>query len=223
MQQLQTYVRILIRRGWIMLLLAVIAAAAAFGFSTYMLERAPVYESTVQILIQPARSDFGQAQAAKTLLNSYVAWMDSNYRAQAVIDRLSLDMTPTELRNDVKFAADDLRLVIRVDVENENGDLANDIARTWADLLIEWRNEQNQQNYREDRIDAIRLDEPRYVLSSPKRVINTAAGAILGFLIGVAIVFALEYIESGIIRSPEDIDRFLGLPVLGAVPPVDET
>ncbi len=219
MQQLGTYVRILLRRGWIMLLLAVVTAGAAFGFSTYMLERAPVYKSTVQILIQPARSDFGQAQAAKTLLNSYVAWLDSNYRAREVIERLNLDMTPEELRADARFAADDLRLVVRIDIENRNGDVANDIARTWGDLLIEWRNEENQKNRREDRIDAIRLDDPRYVLDSPKRLINTAAGGILGFLIGLVVVFVLEYIEAGIIRSADDVSRFLGVPVLGSIPP----
>lgn len=221
MQQFTLYVRILLRRGWIMALLAVLTAASAFVFSQIMERRAPVYESTIQILIQPARTDFGQAQAAKTLMNSYVAWMDSNYRAQTVIDRLQLDMTPEQLRSDIAFAADDLRMVIRLDVEHRNGDVANDIAREWANLFIEWRNEENQQNRREDRIDAQILDDPRYTLASPNTTINTAAGAILGFLIGLAVVFVLEFIESGVIRSPEDVERYLDLPMLGAIPPID--
>lgn len=221
MAQFQTYLRILLRRGWIMVLLAVLTAGAAFGFSQIKEERAPVYRSTIQILIQPARTDYGQAQAAKTLLNSYMAWMDSNYRAQAVIETLDLDMTPDELRGDVQFAADDLRLVIRIDVDNQNGDVANDIARTWAEMFIQWRNEENQQNYREDRIDASILDDPRYALEEPNTPINTAAGGLLGFLVGLAIVFLLEFIESGVIRSAEDIERFIDLPLLGAIPPSD--
>lgn len=219
--QLQTYVRILWRRGWIMLLLAVITAAAAFGFSTIMEERAPVYKSTLKILIQPARTDFGQAQAAKMLLRSYVAWMDSNYRASDVIDTLQLDMVPDELRGDVTIASDDSRLVIQVDVENHNGDVANDIARTWAELFIQWRNEENQKVRREDRIDAIIIDDPRYVLDSPKTTVNTAAGGVLGLLVGLAIVFVLEYLEAGVIRTPEDVDRILAMPVLGSIPPVE--
>lgn len=216
--QLQTYFRILRRRGWIMLLLAVITAVAAFGFSTIMEERAPIYKSTLKILVQPSRTDFGQAQAAKILLRSYVAWMDSNYRAADVIDLLQLDMTPEDLRGDVTIASDDSRLVIQIDVENPNGDVANDIARKWADLFIQWRNEENQKVRREDRIDALIIDDPRYALDSPKTKVNTAAGAILGFLIGLGIVFVLEYIEAGIIRSPDDVERFLETPVLGAIP-----
>ncbi len=218
---MQTYARILWRRGWIMLLLAVIMAAAAFGFSTIMEKRAPVYKSTIKILVQPARTDFGQAQAAKTLLRSYVAWMDSNYRAAEVIDRLQLDMTPEQLRSDVTIASDDSRLVIQLDVENSNGDVANDIAREWANLFVQWRNEQNQTVRREDRIDAFILDDPRYVLDSPKTTVNTIAGGMLGFLIGLGIVFVLEYMEAGVIRSPEDVERFLDLPVLSAIPPTE--
>ncbi len=219
--QLQTYARILWRRGWIMLLLAVVTAVAAFVFSQILEQRAPVYKSTIKILVQPARTDFGQAQAAKTLLRSYVAWMDSNYRAADVIDVLQLDMTPEALRGDVTIASDDSRLVIQIDVEQPNGDLANDIARTWAELFIQWRNEENQKVRREDRIDAQVIDDPRYVLESPKTTINTAAGGILGFVIGVGIVFVLEYLEAGVIRSPEDVDRFLEVAVLGAIPPVE--
>ncbi|MCC6905553.1 MAG: lipopolysaccharide biosynthesis protein, partial [Anaerolineae bacterium] len=55
----------------------------------------------------------------------------------------------------------------------------------------------------------------------PNTKINTIAGGILGLLVGLAIVFVLEYLEAGIIRSPEDVDRFLSIPVLGAIPPAE--
>lgn len=204
-----------------MLALAVLAAAATFGFSTIMEERAPVYKSTIRILVEPQRTDFGQAQAAKTLLRSYVAWMDSRYRAAEVIDRLDLDMVPDQLMGDVEIASDDSRLVIQIDVENPNGELANQIAKEWATLFIEYRNERNAEARREDRIDAQIIDDPVFSLDRPNVKINTAAGGILGLLIGMAIVFVLEYLEAGVIRSPEDVDRFLSMPMLGAIPPTD--
>jgi len=216
---LQTYLRILWRRGWIMLLLAGLTAAAAFGFSVIKERTAPVYKSRISILVQPARTDFGQAQAAKTLLRSYVAWMDSNYRAADVIDTLKLDMTPEQLRSDVTIASDDSRLVIEIDVKQPNGDRANDIARTWADLFIQWRDEENQKVLRTDRIDAQKIDDPKYELDEPNTRINTLAGAILGLLVGVGIIFVLEYMEAGVIRTAEDVGRGLNLPLLGAIPP----
>jgi capsular polysaccharide biosynthesis protein len=219
--QLQNYLRILWRRGWIMVVLAVVTAAAAFGFSLIIRERAPIYQSTARILVQPARTDLGQAQAAKQLLGPYEVWLNSTYRAQDVIDNLQLDMTPGELLNDMRVTSDIDQLVLKLEIENPDGDVANDIAREWAQLFIQWRDEKNQEVQRQDRIDAELADDPVYAIERPKVAINTAAGGILGFLVGLAIVFVLEYIESGIVRSPEDVNRYLDLPLLAAIPGSD--
>jgi hypothetical protein len=125
---------------------------------------------------------------------------------------------PGDLRSDVKIASDESRFVIQLTVEDPDGELANDIAQAWTDLFIQWRNAENEKQRKEDRVDAIQLDPPRYGLARPKWKINVLAGTILGALVGGAIVFVLEWIESGVVRRPEDIQRYLGLPLLGAIP-----
>jgi capsular polysaccharide biosynthesis protein len=213
--ELSDYLRILRQRGWLIGLLALLTAAAAFGFSQMQTE---VYESSLRLLVQPARTDFGQAQAAKTLLRGYVEWMRSRYRAAAVIDQLQLDMLPDELLGDVDIASDDSSFVINLTVENTNPDLANDIARTWGDLLIQWQEQNNANLRKEDRIDIERIDDPQVGLKSPKTRINTAAGVVFGALLGVIVVFLLEWIESGVVRRTEDVERYLDIPVIGSIP-----
>ncbi|MBW7958896.1 MAG: hypothetical protein H3C69_05000, partial [Candidatus Promineofilum sp.] len=66
--EIRDYFRILRQRGWLIIVLMILTAAAAFGFSKI---QTPVYESTLRLLVSPSRTDFGQAQAAKTLLSSY--------------------------------------------------------------------------------------------------------------------------------------------------------
>ena len=215
---LTEYFRILVRRGWILLLMAVLTAAAAFVFSKL---QTPIYQSTINVLVQPARTDFGLTQSAKILLRSYVAWMDTDNRAADVIDAMQLDIVPQALRGNVTIASDDSRFVIQIDVENENGDLANDIAKKWAELFVQWRNDENQKQRKEDRVDAVILDEPRYVLDRPKAGINTVAGGVLGLLLGSVIIFVLEYLDSAIIRAAADIERQFNLPVLGAIPAME--
>jgi capsular polysaccharide biosynthesis protein len=212
---LSEYVRILYRRGWILLLLAILTAAAAFVFSRL---QTPVYKSTIYLLVQPSRSDFGLTQSAKQLLRSYVAWIDTDRVAANVIGELQMDKEPSALRSDVTIASDDSRLVIQIDVENENGDLANDIALAWANQFVIYRNDENQKQRAEDRVSAVILDAPKYGLDRPNTTINTVAGAILGILLGGVIVFILEAIDSAVIRSPADIERQFKLPVLGAIP-----
>ena len=216
---LDEYARILYRRGWILALAAVLTAVAAFVFSRL---QTPIYKSTINVLIQPARTDFGLTQSAKILLRSYVAWMDTDNRARDVIDSLQMDKEPQALRGDVTIASDESRFVIQIDVKNENGDLANDIAQKYADLFVRWRNDENQKQRKEDRVDAVILDAPRYAQDSPKTAINTVAGAVLGLLLGGLIVFILEYLESSVIRSAADIERQFNLPVLGAIPTADK-
>ena len=74
---------------------------------------------------------------------------------------------------------------------------------------------------REDRIDAQIIDDPKYSLSEPNTTINTLAGGIMGLLIGLAVVLALEYLEGGVIRHATDVDRSLSLPLMGVIPPFE--
>lgn len=212
------YVRILIRRGWILLLAVLVTAAAAFGFSKL---QTPTYRATQVVLFQPARSDYGLTETLRTLLASNVVWINSDARAQVVVDRLQLDMVPGELRSHATFSSDPTKLIVQIDVTMEDGPLAAQVATEYGTVLQEYRTEENRDATREDRIDAIPIDTATYSLYSPKTKINTLAGAVLGLLLGGAIVFVLEYMDSNIVRRREDIERFLDLPVLAAVPAED--
>jgi capsular polysaccharide biosynthesis protein len=213
--ELSDYLRILRQKGWLIILLAVLTAAAAFGFSKI---QTPVYESSLRLLVQPARTDFGQAQAAKQLLRGYVQWIRSSYRAATVIDQLQLDMTPPQLLSDVEVASDDSSFVVQINVENSDPDLANDIARTWGNVFVQWRIDDNATQRKEDRVDVEFIDDPVAGLSSPKTKINVLAGAVFGALLGVVLVLGLEWLESGVVRRSEDVERYLEIPVIGSIP-----
>ncbi len=211
---LNDYMRILRQRGWLIILLAGLTAGAAFGFSKM---QTPVYKSTVQLLVT-SRPDFGQTQAAKALVRDYAVWLQSSYRAGKVVEELQLDMTPQQLMGDVRIAAATSESTIKIEVENTDPNLANDVARVWANQLIVWRNEQNAGLRKEDRIEAELLDDPIPGLESPKTNINTAAGMVFGALLGVIIIFVWEWVESGIVHRVEDVERYLDVPVIGTIP-----
>ena len=209
------YLRILRQRGWIIILLAILTAGAAFGFSRI---QTPIYESSLKLLVRPARTDFGQSQAARELLGNYEQWLRSSYRARDVINELKLDMTAGDLLGDATVASDRLGLVVQINIENSNPDLANDITRTWGNLLIQWQNQENDKNQQEDRITIEFQDDPQIVGTSPNTKINTAAGAVFGALMGIILIFVLEWIASGVVRRAEDVERYLDIPVVGRIP-----
>ena len=216
--ELGDYARILRKRWWIIVVAVVLTAGSGLAFSKL---QHPEYTSTAEIVIEPARPDWGLAQAAKMVLRTYMTVADSDQWAQKVIDILELPTTPERLRSNAYFAAEDDRMVIKLEIEDYDGDLANDIARTWAQLLVEWRDNQNQRQRKEDRVYAYLRDQPRYIQSWPKTKIVTAAGGIFGLVIAGVIIFFLEWLEAGIVRTPQDLERQLNLTVMGAIPSAD--
>jgi capsular polysaccharide biosynthesis protein len=215
---LTDYFRLLRRRGWILIVMAALTAASAYVFSKVQTE---VWKSSIFIGIQPTRPDFGLTESAKKLLRYYVAVITTKTYAQKVIDELQLDVTAEGLLGQATIASDDSRFVVQIDVKNEDPALADAIAQQWAIALVDWRNAENAKIRREDQVDALILDPPRPSLDRPKTTINVLAGAILGFLLGGIVIFVLEYIESNVMRSPQDIERVLSLSVLGVIPPAE--
>jgi capsular polysaccharide biosynthesis protein len=211
------YGRILVRRGWIIILLALICAGSA-----YVLSRGqdPVYRATQRVLVQPTRADLSLTQSSKTLLAQYAAYLDSEFIAQRVIDNLRLDMTPGQLKSAITIAPLEISLEIQIDADLPDIALAGSVARAWGEQLVRFREMQNQQARREDRIDAVLQDNPAIALLRPRPTLNAVAGAILGVLLGGVIVFVLEYLESNIIRRREDVER-TDLPVLASIPATD--
>lgn len=214
------YARIILRRGWIAILLAVIAAGAAYGFSRMM---TPVYRGTQMILLVPSRSDLGLTEAALRLINARRAYLDSDIVAASVIEAEQLDYLPSYLRGQTTITPNRDSLAIQIDVDlpvtsAEDESQLWSIVQAWGQELIDYQNELNQSARQEDRIRAQIQDNPRVYKLTPNIPINTAIGAIAGFFLGAIIIFVLEYLESNIIRRREDVENTLDLKVLASVP-----
>jgi capsular polysaccharide biosynthesis protein len=215
--KIQDYIDIIRRRGWILVLAVVVTAISAFGFSKLQI---PVYRASMEVSIQLARPDLSLTQSAKQLLSSYANVMWSEKRASDVIQTLGLYMDPRDLKGDVKIVADDSIMVIKIEVDNPDGELANQIANTWAQLMVQWRDEQNARQDKEDRVFAEIIDLASYRLLRPRTSVNVAAGAVLGLVVGTVIIIAVEWLQAGIVHDPQVIESEMGLTVIGTIPPV---
>ena len=218
--ELSDYFRILRQRGWIILVTAMVAAISAFGFSKL---QHPIYKSSIQVTVLPARNDMGLAQTTKQLLRAYVTIMDTRKWAAQVLQRFEqeshpLDMTPEQLKNNVIIASYEDKNVIQIDVKNPDGEQGNRIAIAWAQEFQAWRKAENGKVRKEDQVDVVLGDNPLYSKFRPQTTVNTAAGGIFGLLLGALIVAVLEWLEAGVVRTPADVEHKLGLPVLGAIP-----
>ena len=214
------YGRIVIQRGWIAILLAVITAGSAYAFSQVV---TPVYRGSQTVLLVPSRSDLGLTEAALRLINSRQAYLNSTLVAAEIINDLQLDTNPSALLGDTTITPNRDSLAIQIDVDLEvtgDGDiqLINQIVSAWSQQLIDYQNELNQEARQEDRIRAQIQDNPRVFQIQPDTDIYTIIGGIGGLFLGVIIIFLLEYLDSNMIRRRTDVENMAGLRVLASVP-----
>ncbi len=214
--KIQDYIRVLRHRGWIIVLAVVVTAVSALGFS---LVQTKVYRASAQVSIQLARPDLSLTQSTKQVLRSYVTYVWSKKYAQRVVDELGLYDTADTLIPRVKIVPDESLMIIKIDVDDTDREQAKRIADAWAQCLIDWRNEQNAQQNKEDRVFAFPIDPADAAQIRPKISINVAAGAIFGLMAGIVIVFILEWLEAGIVYNPKLLEQETGLTVLGVIPP----
>jgi capsular polysaccharide biosynthesis protein len=215
--EIKTYLRILKKRGWIILLAALIAGAAAFGFSKM---QDPTYRARILVSVVPARADWGLGNSLKDLLRNYQTNLRTHRMANKVIDRSQLDMNSYEILEEIEVNPEPDRFVMEIVAKDRDPHTAIVIVQTMAQIFVDEREAWNQLQDKRDRIDISIVDDARDAPQwKPNPKMNALAGLILGALAGALIVFALEWLESGVLRSTEDVEKALGTSVLGTIPP----
>jgi capsular polysaccharide biosynthesis protein len=214
--ELRGYFDVLRRRWWIIVAVAVLAAALAFGISKVQTK---VYRATARISAVPARPDWGLGNSAKDLLRNFVNNISTHDMANQVIARAQLDMNSYDLLAKVTVSAEPENFIIRIDAKDQDPEVAKRIATTMANAFVDERVAYYQTQDKNNRIevklvDSV-IDAPLY---RPKPTTNTLAGLLLGALIGVLIALALEWMSADVLATVEGVERSLGLPVLGAIP-----
>ncbi len=219
--EIKDYLRILRKRGWIILVVAAVAAASAFAFSKM---QTPIYSASVKLSVVPARAtDWGSSNSLKDLLRNYAESIRTHTMAQIVIDRAQLDMDTTTLLGKLFVNPDSSTFTLEIEARDRDPKVAMDIVDTMAKVFIEDRDQWNQQQDKRDRIDVKMLDSVYnlgYEQYTPQTKINTLAGGLFGVLVGAIVIFFLEWLEMDTLRTAGDVERVIGVAVLGAIPPV---
>ncbi len=219
--EINDYLRILRKRGWIILVVAAVAAASAFGFSKM---QTPIYSASVKLSVVPARAtDWGSNNSLKDLLRNYAENIRTHTMAQVVIDRALLDMNTTTLLSKLFVNPDSSTFTLEIEARDRDYKVAMDMVDTMAKVFIEDRDRWNQQQDKRDRIEVRMLDSVYnlgYEQYSPQTKINTLAGGLFGALVGVVVIFFLEWLEMDTLRTASDVERAIDVTVLGAIPPV---
>jgi capsular polysaccharide biosynthesis protein len=218
--QLTDYANILRRRWWIILLAGVIAAGSAYIFTRFQ-ER--VYRSEASYLVVPSRYDNGLLIVLRDRMNSFKSIALAPIQLEKISADLKLDRSADWLLNKhVAIQARPEEQLIVVQVDYPDPDVAPRLANAIGDNLIALVNAQNNSIEGTDRI-TIRVNQPARpaALYWPQTRVIVPAGALLGLILGLLLAFVLEALDDTL-KTPTDVERFAGLPTLGAIPGAGE-
>lgn len=215
--ELRDYLRILWRRGWIILFVALLAAGLTYGLSE---RQTKIYQATTVLNVEPGRPDWGLSNVLKDLMRSYVERIRSYDMVGQALAEAQFDMSPDRFLPHLHVTSDPSIFSIQIDIRDRDPEVAMTIARHLADVFVADRLRWNQDLDKTDRIDVSVRDYPRWAsVFKPKPKQNALAGLILGVLVGGLIVILLEWLESDLLRTSQAVEATVGIPVLGAIPP----
>ncbi|MXX24926.1 MAG: hypothetical protein F4Z82_05700 [Caldilineaceae bacterium SB0668_bin_21] len=204
------------RLGWIVIVAILLAGTLSYGVSFLQEE---MYRSTVHVSTVPARPDWGLGNTAKELMRNFVSNLRTFEVAEEVIAHAQLDMHPSDFLRLTNIASEPSTFTIEIEARSRDKIVSEVMALTLADYFVDERTAYYAQQDKRDRIEvkivSRVIEGARY---QPQPLINTMAGAVLGFLLGVGLILLIVWIESGFLRTPDSVERTLDLTVLGAIP-----
>lgn len=206
------------------LIVAIVCAAAIIAVVVSYFVLTPIYAGSTKFIVNQGKQDESAGYSVNDvrynveLINTYNDIITSTAISQEVVEVLGLDTKPTKLAEQIQVSSSNDSQVVTVRVEDESPVDAANIANTTVEIFQEKLPDiMNVDNVTV--LAAAELgDDPTPV--KPNKKLNVAIAIVLGGMIGVGIAFLLEYLDNTI-RTAEDIDKHLGLPVLGTISTIE--
>ncbi len=192
----------------------------SFAVSSFLIK--PTYQAGTQILVTPKKQenniiDAQQVQSSVTLVNTYRVIIKS----PAILEKVQKEVSNapssvSALNNMITVESEQNSQVINVSVQSKDAALASDIANSVANVF----SEDIPKLMNVDNVKVLSVSGIPTSPVSPNIILNTAIAAVVGFLLGVGLAFLREVLDRRI-RTEEQVQQILDLPVLGSIPDID--
>ena len=196
---------------------ASIAVCAILGFVVSQFFIPPRYTASTRMYVLSRTNDtsieYTDFQVSSQVLNDYKVLITGRNVTEEVIQHLSLDMVPEELTKKIKVTAPSDTRVLQVDVTDTDPQRAADIANCVRKISSEQITSIMDADSVKLIYEANIPDQP----SSPHVPLWTLLAAAFGLILCLG-VYIVIFIIDDTIRTEEDIEHYLRLSMLGAIP-----
>ena len=214
---LKEYFTIIKKRFWMIALITIISVLVSAGISFFVLK--PVYETTTTLIVDTDKDKEtkiitgDQFSVTQKLAVTYGEIIKSRTVLEPVIEKLDLEETYEELTEKIVVLPVKDTQIISISVQDTDSKVAMDIANEIPKVFSKEVKRITSANTVEVIDKAIDQENP----IKPNKLMNVAIASVLGVMIGLFVVFLKEYLDNKI-KTPQDIEKHLGLSVLGVIP-----
>lgn len=219
--ELRQYWEILRKRWIIVIALPIIAALTSGIISFFVL--VPVYQASTTLIVGKKATEAGELavqmldnsvlQANQQLAKTYAAIAESRTVQQNVINDLDLDLSVEALRSTISINPVKTTELLEISVTNTDPELAAAIAnatvKEFSKSVIDIK-----------KVDSVSIVDPAVTPTQPvkpNKKLNILIAFVVGLMASVGLVFLIEYIDNTV-KTSEDVEKILGIPVLGVIP-----
>lgn len=206
------------KRLWIVGLVSIMVVGTAIGF-TFI--QTPLYEADIKVLIgqkqDSAPENLGsEIPGLQQLTQTMVEAASSRRTAEAVIQELDLSTSPETLLQDLNVEQIGATQFIEISYRDSNPQRAQQVVDTVGEVFSSQISEVSPSA---NAITATLWERAAVPVSpvSPDPLRNGLLALALGLMIGIGLVYFLEYLDDSW-RSPEEVEQISGVPTFGVIP-----
>lgn len=210
---------LMLHRLWLIILCAVVAGAAGYAVSQFVLTEQ--YESTTRIYVLNRQNDdtltYSDVQLGTQLTKDFAQIIKSRYVLEQVIGVCGLEDTSASLASRVSVDTQSDTRIITITVTDDDPARAQYIADELREASAE-RIMNVMDIQAVNVVDEANLPTSPSAPSVPKW---TAIGFLLGAFLCMAVVL-VQFLLDDTIKTSDDIEKYLGLSTLGMIPMREE-
>ncbi|WP_010648195.1 YveK family protein [Oceanobacillus massiliensis] len=212
-----------LKKRFLMILTFVFGAALVAAIISYFV-LTPTYQSSSQFIVNqelqdPTQYNTNNIQTNVQMINTYNIIIKSPAILDEVVSELDLPYSSSVLGEKIEVSSADSSQVVTVIATDEDPAMAVEIANATVGIF------QNEipEIMSVDNVSVLNEAQlsPNPKPVAPNPLLNIAIAIVLGAMVGIGIAFLIEYLDNSI-TTEDDVEKKLGLPVLGVISFVSE-
>lgn len=220
---LMEMMEIIKKKLWLIVSVTTALVVVTGIFSFFVIS--PTYEASTSIIIgkeqatasEKSNLNYSDMMMYQQMAKTYAEIAKSRLVAEKTAEKLGGGILPEDIMRAMMVTPQANTQILVIKLKDKDREAARNKVNALAKCFIE----ETQRYYPSGSVQIMDIATLPKAPIKPRPVLNLAIAFFLGVMLSVGIIFLMEYMDSTI-KTEQDIERYLELPVIGIIPKQEE-